>query len=70
VNNSLHLELERADEELHVLSLNYHASKATTWIQHNGVLCELGHIQQAHKASFLEMELKSVYSQKSTAALI
>lgn len=34
--------MERVDEELHVLSLNDHASTATTQILHNGSHCELG----------------------------
>lgn len=55
-------ELERVDEELHVLSLNYHASTATAQIQHNGPQYKQGIIQQACEVSFLWKREKK-YSQ-------
>lgn len=50
---SIYAGLWRADEEPHVLSLNYHAPTATTQIWHKRLQCMLGNIQQAFQGSFL-----------------
>lgn len=45
--------LESVDEELHVHSLNDHASAAAAQFQHNGPQHKLAYTQQAWEGSFL-----------------